>query len=135
MAEPKRVIHENLARLMSKEDREKYGIETMDEVEARQEIQLEKELHELFIQYLNRKEYGYYHAAMDKKSPFVIGMPDFGVYRNSRIIWIEFKIGKKKLREEQRNQVAKMLTDGNEVRVCYNYADATNEIEKFFKEQ
>ena len=130
--ERKRVVHENLARLMSQEDRTKYGIKTMNEILSEQEVKLERDLHNMFIAFLTRHELGYYHADPTRKSTIAIGMPDFGVFRNSRIIWIEFKVGKNRLSHEQHDKIAAMLADGNEVRLCYEYSEATELVRNFF---
>ena len=132
MKEPKRIIPDNIGRLMSPEDQKKYGFETIEVITQRQEEQLEKDLHEMLLAYLRRNELGYYHAGMHKKSELPVGMPDFGIYRGSRIMWIEFKVGQNKISPEQKNQIGKMLCDGNEVHVCYSYPDAIAKVEQFF---
>jgi hypothetical protein len=132
MSEPRRVIPNNIGKLMSTDDQKKYGFRTVEAITEQQEIDREKDLHTMFMQFLHRHRLGYYHAPMFKKSELEKGVPDFGVYRGSRIIWIEFKVGKNKLDPDQKNKIATMLADDNEVRVCYNYSDATREVIKFF---
>ena len=133
MKEPRRVIPDHIGRLMSPEDQKKYGFETIEVIGERQEAQLEKELHGQFLEFLNSKSLGYYHAPMFKKSELPVGIPDFGVFRGSRIIWVEFKVGKNKLDPDQKIKIATMLADDNEVRVCYDLISGINEVKSFFK--
>lgn len=132
MKEPHRVIPQHLVKLMSPEDQKKYGFETIEVRNERLESQLERDLHTMFLAFLNRHGLGYYHAEMSKKSPFTIGQPDFAVYRGSRIMFVEFKVGKNKLAPEQKEQIAKLLTDGNTVHVCYSYPAAVDAVKSFF---
>jgi hypothetical protein len=132
MTEPRRVIPDNLVRRMSEEDRKKYGVKTAEEVDAEVEIKLERNLHNKFINFLNRHSLGYYHADMSRKSTIASGLPDFGVFRGSRIIFIEFKIGKNVLSEVQKNRIGIMLLDNNRVGVCYSYAEAIRLVKEFF---
>lgn len=133
MKEPNRVIPDNIGRLMSPEDQKKYGFKSVETIAAEQEVKLEKDLHEKLLAYLRRKGFcDPYRAGMHKKSELAIGMPDFGIYRGSRIMWIEFKVGQNKISPEQKNQIGKMLCDGNEVHVCYSYPDAIAKVEQFF---
>ena len=133
MSEPKRVIPDHIGKLMSPEDQKKYGFKTVEQTIYETEFKLEKELHDFFISFLNRQKLGYYHADPTRKSTIALGMPDFGIYRNSRIVWIEFKIGKNKLEPHQKDKIATMLTDGNAVQVCYDYMSAVNVVGKFFE--
>jgi hypothetical protein len=126
------VIPEHLGRLMSPEDQKKYGFESIAACTERLEAQREKDDHDFLLAFLRKEELGYYHAPMYKKSELPVGIPDFGIYRGSRILWIEFKTGKNKLSPEQKNQIARMLTDGNEVRVCYSYPEALAAVKTFF---
>jgi hypothetical protein len=132
MTEPKRVLPENIVRRMSKEDREKYGVKTNEEVDAEVEIKLERDLHNKFISFLKRHSLGYYHADPSRKSTVASGLPDFGVFRGSRIIFIEFKIGKNTLSEVQKNRICVMLLDNNTVCVCNGYAEAIRLVSEFF---
>jgi hypothetical protein len=130
--EPKRAIPQNLGRLMSPDDQKRFGFKTLEALNAEQEAKQEKDLHGMFMAFLHRESFGYYHAAMNKKSPFLIGQPDFGVYRGSRIVWIEFKVGTNKLSPEQKTQIATLLADDNTVHVCYSYPEAVNAVRAFF---
>jgi hypothetical protein len=132
MSEPKRVVPENIAKRMSPEDREKYGVKTAAEIAAEAEIKLERDLHNKFISFLNRSELGYYHADTSRKSTITSGLPDFGVFRGSRIVFIEFKVGKNTLSEVQKKRIGIMLTDNNTVHVCHGYAEAIRLVKEFF---
>lgn len=117
---------------MSPDDQKKYGFQTPEAIEAQQDDVLEKELHTKFIQFLNRYDLNYDHAPMYKRSQFPVGQPDFGVYRASRILFIEFKVGKNRLDPDQKNRIAELLADDNEVHVCYSYEEAYRATTKFF---
>ena len=117
---------------MSPEDQKKYGFQTPEAIEAQRDDVLEKELHTEFIQFLNRYDLKYYHAPMHKRSQFPVGQPDFGVHRASRILFIEFKVGKNRLDPDQKNRIAELLADDNEVHVCYSYEAAYRATTKFF---
>ena len=128
----KRFVPPHFTRLMDPEDRKKLGLRTWEESRAEGELKLERDLHTEFIQFLNLHRLGYYHAPMFKKSELEKGIPDFGIYRGSRILWIEFKVGKNKLDPDQQNKIAEMLVDGNEVRVCWSIEEGIRETGKFF---
>jgi hypothetical protein len=64
------------------------------------EVEVERDLHEQFIQWLNLREIHRYHFRMDRKSP-IPGAPDFTLHYGQRVCFIEFKVGKNDLSPDQ----------------------------------
>ena len=126
-------IPPNIARLMSPEDRKANGILTPEEERAQANLTLEREIHHQFGGWLYRHGFeDYYHSDPVRRPTIKSGLPDFGVYRDSRIIWIEFKVHPNKLTQSQEECFERMGRNGNIIMVCYSSPQAEEIITKFF---
>lgn len=126
-------IPPNIARLMSPADRKAYGVLTPDEQKQRSELTLERNIHHEFGKWLYRHEFtDYYHSDPVKRPTIKKGLPDFGVYRDSRIIWIEFKVHPNWLSQDQEECFQRMGRNGNIIMICYASQEAEAIISKFF---
>lgn len=59
-------------------------------------------------------------------------MPDYGVFRDSKILFLEIKIGKRKLDPDQEQAFMEIGNDGNIILLCYGFEEARLAIIKFF---
>ena len=127
------VIPPNVARLMSSEDRKRFGILTPEERKAEIDLTLEREIHSQFSGWLYRNGFeDYYHSDPVRRPTIKKGLPDFGIYRDSRIVFIEFKIHPNGLSEDQEIVFGRMGRQGNVILVCYTYEEGINATSKFF---
>lgn len=134
MARSNRVlIPPNIARLMSPADRKANGIETPEEESERHNLTLERDIHSQFGSWLYRHGFeDYYHSDPVRRPTIKSGLPDFGVYRDSRIIWIEFKVHPNSLTPSQEECFERMGRNGNIIMVCYSSPQAEQIVTKFF---
>jgi hypothetical protein len=129
-----RPLPPHIERLIDPRDRQALGIKTPEERILKANLELERDLHSHFAGWLRRNGfYPFYHADPVRRSTIAVGLPDFGVFRDSRIVFIEFKVGKNKLSAEQEEVMTGMSTAGNVVLVCYSYQEAVNAVEQFFQ--
>jgi hypothetical protein len=127
-------VPEHIARLMSEEDRKKLGIMTADELAAQSTLILEREIHSQFSSWLYRNGFeDFYHSDPVRRPTIKAGLPDFGIYRNSRILFIEFKVRPNGLSPVQEETFARMGNRGNVILVCYTYEQAVKATETFFQ--
>src|ERR1700758_1284248 len=92
------LVPPHLARLMAPADRKANGIETPEEASERHTLTLEREIHSQFGAWLYRRGFeDFYHSDPVRRPTIKAGLPDFGVYRDSRILFIEIKVGKNDL--------------------------------------
>ena len=118
---------------MSPEDRKRYGILSPEEQSAHNSLVLERELHNQFGGWLYRHEFcDYYHSDPVRRPTIKAGLPDFGIYRDSRIIWIEFKVKPNWLSQDQEECFQRMGRQGNIIMICYSSQEAEGIIKKFF---
>jgi hypothetical protein len=66
-----------IVRAMSKPDRKALGLSTLEETLCAQQIRQEREMHNLFANWLRLNGVPFIHARMDKKSTIRKGWPDF----------------------------------------------------------
>ena len=127
------LVPAHIARLMSPEDRKANGIETPEEAAQRHNLTLEREIHHQFESWLYKKGFEYhYHSDPVRRPTIKAGLPDFGIYRDSRIIFIEFKVHPNGLTESQEQCFERMGRQGNIIMVCYSSPEAEKIISKFF---
>lgn len=61
----------------------------------------ENEIHQAFIAWLNKAGVLFRHDRTDKRTTTKIGEPDFAMYEDGRVLFVEFKALGGKLRPEQ----------------------------------
>ena len=127
------LVPANIAKLMSPEDRKANGILTPEEESAQHNLTLEREIHHQFGGWLYRHGFeDYYHSDPVKRPTIKAGLPDFGVYRDSRILFVEVKVKPNGLSPAQEEVFGRMGRAGNVILVCYSYEEAVRATSKFF---
>lgn len=129
----KTFIPPHFINLMSPEDRKKFGVHTNAEHQASNDLTTEREIHNQFRSWLSLKGFPvFYHSDPVRRPTIAAGLPDFGVFRDSRIIFIEMKVGKNTLSGEQEAVFQRMGSDGNIILVCHSYDEARRAVAAFF---
>lgn len=123
----------NIERLIDPKDRQALGIKTPEERMIKAGLELERDLHSQFSGWLHRNGFDdFYHADPSRRATIAAGLPDFGIFRDSRILFIEFKIGKNSLNPEQEGAFTRMSAAGNVVLICHSYPEAVKAVSAFF---
>jgi hypothetical protein len=133
MSKQRIFVPPNIVRLMSAEDRKAHGILTPEEESQRANLVVEREIHHQFSGWLYRHGFeDYYHSDPVRRPTIKAGLPDFGVYRDSRIIWIEFKVPPNGLTQSQEECFERMGRNGNIIMIANSSSEAERIITKFF---
>ena len=133
MSKQRSLVPPNIARLMSPEDRKIHGILTPEEESAQANLTLEREIHHQFGGWLYRHDFcDYYHSDPVRRPTIKAGLPDFGIYRDSRILFIEVKVPPRGLSPVQEEVFGRMGRAGNVILVVYSYEEAARVTSKFF---
>lgn len=128
-----RFIPPHFINWMSPEDRKKFGVHTGAENQAANDLKLEREIHSQFFSWLRRSGFKhFYHSDPVRRPTIMAGLPDFGVFRDSRIIFVEFKVKPNGLTETQEEVFPQMGASGNIILICYSYDEARRAVSKFF---
>ena len=127
------LVPAHIARLMSPDDRKANGILTPEEEASAHNLTLEREIHHQFGGWLYRHGFeDYYHSDPVKRPTIKAGLPDFGVYRDSRIVFVEIKVKPNGLSPAQEEVFGRMGRAGNVILVCYSFEEAVRVTTKFF---
>lgn len=123
--------------LIDPKDRKTLGARAMTYKEAEQgaEVKLEKDLHDQYLAYLRRNGFSMdqvIHAPMNKKSHLPEGWPDFTVFRDGKVMMIEFKVNYNKLSEKQEALLDRLISQGFSAYVLRNYSSAMLVTTQFF---
>lgn len=104
---------------------------TREESLAKQEMKLEKELHNGVIALLQHRGVQLVgHARMDRKSTFTVGWPDITfAYRNHFILW-ELKLPGQHLSADQIKAHRQLVADGWEIAIIHSITEARNYLEQ-----
>lgn len=119
-------LPDHILRLMSAEDRKplgKAGV-TREEAEEKAAVKCEKDLHDLFTNWLRLNDLHFIHSRMDRKPTIRAGWPDFTVIRGELVCCIEFKAPGGKLRPEQVKVINELLTTGTPVLITDLFSEA-----------
>lgn len=125
-------IPENIRRCMPANDRRELKCPTQPEADAAMCRKLEKEMHNGFINELNRRGILYVHSRMDKKATIKSGWPDFSLFRDGLTIFIEFKVPGNKTSEAQDKCIESLRDNAFIVHVCTSLKDAIDYINSFW---
>jgi hypothetical protein len=127
------LVPSHIARLMSPEDRKANGIQTPEEESAAANLTLERDIHSQFGSWLYRHDFwDYYHSDPVRRPTIKAGLPDFGIYRDSRILFLEIKVKPNGLTASQEEVFARMGAAGNVILIVYSYEEACRVTAKFF---
>ena len=127
------LVPPNIARLMSPKDRKTHGILTPEEESTQANLTLEREIHHQFGGWLYRHGFeDYYHSDPVRRPTIKAGLPDFGIYRDSRILFLEIKVRPNGLSQIQEEVFQRMGRAGNVILICYSYEEATRAVAQFF---
>jgi hypothetical protein len=113
-------------------DRRKMGKAglTMAERSAKEETRLERELHSQFSGFLKRNESKtalVIHADPTKPARMTPGVPDYTIFfRNGRVLFVEFKVGRNWLTPEQTIIIAQLRESGFPVLITSSYEFVTD---------
>jgi hypothetical protein len=133
MSKQRVFVPPNIARLMSPEDRKANGILTPEEESAQANLTLEREIHNQFGSWLYRHGFeDYYHSDPVRRPTIKAGLPDFGIYRDSRILFVEIKVRPNGLSPAQEEVFQRMGAAGNVILIVYSYEEAARVTAKFF---
>lgn len=123
----------NIERLMDPRDRAQFGIRTPEERIIKAGLELERDLHNQFSGWLHRNGFDdFYHADPSRRATIAAGLPDYGIFRDSRILFLEFKVPPNGLNAEQEECFSRMGAAGNVVLVCHSYPEAVKAVSAFF---
>lgn len=129
------IIPNNLLEKMAPADRKQFGKEgwTAAECVDKQSLKLERKLHSEFNGFLRRHEFDLViHGDPRKKSQLPPGWPDYSIFRNAKVLFIEFKVNSNRLSDVQKIVTGLLLAQGFTVRVLYTYGDAVDATLEFF---
>ena len=133
MSKQRIFVPPNIARLMSPADRKANGILTPEEESAQANLTLEREIHHQFGGWLYRHGFeDYYHSDPVRRPTIKAGLPDFGIYRDSRILFVEIKVKPNGLSPVQEEVFQRMGAAGNIILVVHSYEEAARVTSKFF---
>jgi hypothetical protein len=111
------------------------GFDTQKKIDAKNEAQTEKDLHDKYAGFLRRHNIAYIHASMVKKSTIQKGAPDFTVTPGERYAYKsfygEFKVRPNKLSLEQLDYIVFLNKCGCKVFVWYDYETAMHDTAEF----
>lgn len=129
------VLPEHILRLMSSQDRKSLGKGAMTADEAVQKFSAkrEKEMHDIFSQWLNLNGIPFIHARTDKRSTIQVGWPDFTVIHKGRAVCVEFKMPYAKIDVKQFETIDRLQREGTPVFICHNHAEAIEHLKRIFK--
>lgn len=113
-----------IVRAMSKPDRKALGLRTSEEALCAQQIHQERELHNLFANWLRLNGVPFIHARMDKKSTIRKGWPDFTLLWQGRAVCFEFKLPGQPLDADQIEVRRELTLNGTPVQTVHSVAEA-----------
>jgi hypothetical protein len=129
------IIANNLLEKMSAADRKQYGKMgwTAEESHDKESLKLERKLHAEFNGFLRRHEFDLViHGDPRKKSQLPPGWPDYSIFKDAKVLFIEFKVNGNRLSDIQKIVTGLLLAQGFTVRVLHAYGEAVDETMRFF---
>lgn len=90
---------------------------------AKEDAKLERELHKLISQELNRRQIPFIHSRTDKKTTQQKGIPDFVFVINGQPFAVECKTAVGALTKEQESILTDMKKSGWTVSVCRSFVE------------
>jgi hypothetical protein len=124
MAKPTRIVPENIARLMSPEDRQKHGIKTAEESMVEGIAKLEKDEHQVYLDWGKRNDLPIRHDRTDKRVTGTVGWPDTLLVYGGMVLMMEFKLYGNKLSQAQKEVHAQLDRSGTNVIVVHSADEA-----------
>lgn len=124
------ILPDKVLRLIDPAERAKLGKAgmTADEAAAKQEVRLERELHDLIGQLLNRNGITYGHALTHKKSTYTPGWPDFTfAVQGVPCVW-EVKLPGEPLDPAQEEIRRGLLANGWHYAIIRLYGEAVEDL-------
>ena len=121
MPKQKHIVPENIARLMSEQDRKELGVQLSEEAKATGEASLERDLQKACESWLIRNNVAYLHLSPRAREK--AGWPDLTLVYQGVPHAIELKTATGKLSEAQERMLALMRTNGWIVHVVRSYAE------------
>jgi hypothetical protein len=123
-----RLIPNNILDKMSVADRKAIGQQTIEEATQAYHARIEREEDKIFHNYLLLNGCMFLRANPARKSTILPGWPDYTIFYEGAVFFVELKSKGKKLRPSQ-DEVCKQLTvSGFTVRVCYSAQEAIDRL-------
>src|SRR5512143_1121005 len=95
----------------------------------------EGEIHAAFIAYLNKIGVPFRHDRMDKRTTTKVGEPDFAIYSNGRVLFVEVKRYGGKLRPEQVKRKKQLEDAGCRVVLAFSVEECVYAVMTWLGEQ
>jgi hypothetical protein len=120
------VIPPHIAGKLSDADRKQLGAaaELPAESSAKFEKREEKEMHRMFIEWMNLNEIEFVHSRMDRASTIEKGFPDFVCMKGNRFCLVEMKCPGGRLSEDQVRVIGRLRARDIPVLVAYSTQEA-----------
>jgi hypothetical protein len=83
-------------------------------------------LHTPFKAYLAKVGLPYDYSQPHRRTRNTPGQPDFSIYKNNRVLLIEFKEPGNKLSQDQIDRINELQATGNGVHICYDLQGAVD---------
>jgi hypothetical protein len=117
---------------MSKEDREKYAEGQLTMVEALDKFARgeERNLHNVFINWLLLHDLDYTHSRMDKRATIKKGTADFHIWQGLDHCFVEFKAEHGRLSPEQEAFVTRQRDKHVPILVTTSFLEATQFVSR-----
>jgi hypothetical protein len=126
-------LPEKVLRLMSPEDRRLIGQQSASEAQCALCASLERRQQKLFASWLQYRELYYIQARSDKRSTIRVGHPDFTIFHNHKVLFIEMKSENGVLSTDQQECGLRLMKQGFVWLVCHNAREAIDQTKEFFK--
>jgi hypothetical protein len=131
----KRIVPESIARLMSSEDRKKYGVKTAAESLEASSRTAEKKEQALFSAWCHLNAIPCRHDRMDKRVTGNVGWPDFTLIYCGRALLLEFKVGANKPSADQQRVHGELERTGTKVIICSSAGQAIEKTRDWLVQQ
>jgi hypothetical protein len=118
---------------MSPADRKAIGQQSAGEAKATYCRRTELTEQKAFISWLNLHDMAYIHARTDRKSTIQEGSPDFHVFRDGKVLSLEFKAPDGTVSEAQEARMDLYRRNGCEVIICHSAATAIEITKRTFR--
>jgi hypothetical protein len=132
MGIPAHLLRDNVLSKMSPATRKAERTPTRSEIDTKQEIKFERELHDQFAQWCGTvtPAIRFVHAQMNRKSTIAEGHPDFTLLWKGKSVCVEFKVPGADLKPKQRERIADLLVSEVPVLVSSDLGEAIRWTQK-----
>jgi VRR-NUC domain len=104
---------------------------TAEECIERAQARTERAAQKLFASWLSLRSIYFIQARADKRSTIRVGHPDFSVFRDGKVLFIEMKGDGGQLSQEQEQRIGELLDQGFRVALAYSAIEAIQVTREF----